>query len=191
MVVKKKELKFRNNTLLKRKLMNVFAGSIVLAMLSIAMFSCDHEIKCSNLNYDSLGLDTNQMLNDQVFIFESDTIILESRSRIRNNLNSEPSFFTQDECDNGIYLDYSNDDLDFNFSYYFITREEATKIEVYYGSYYFETLEYYNQTNLLGIDTILYASPENPKVHEIHIENGIFVAFKDYRGKLWKLNKSQ
>jgi hypothetical protein len=120
----------------------------------------------------------------------TDTIILESGSRIRNKLNSEPSYFNLDECDNGIYLDYSNDHLDFNFSYYFITREEATNIEVYYGSYYFETLEYYNQTNLLGIDTILYASPRDSKVFEIHIENGIFVAFKDYRRKLWKLNKS-
>lgn len=158
----------------------------IISLGIYCLFSCEFRKDCTLFDYNRLELDTTQMLGNQIFISNKDTIIFTSRSYTRNKLYSEPSLINDDACDNGIYLDYFNEELDFGFNYYFMVSDNSEGIEAYYNSFYIEPLEYNKLKELKDVDSTLYTEPYSNRVVEITIENGILVSLKDNKGKFWK-----
>lgn len=154
-------------------------------ILAFYLVACGTNERCSNLDYESLELDSTQLLNDQIFIHETDTIILKSRSSTLNKIYSKPSFISMDECANGIYLSYDCDELNFEFNAYFIVTDHTKEIEACYYSSLFETLSFSKLKNLDDIDTTIYTNTPNGYVVEFYIENGLLESWRDYHGDNW------
>ena len=155
--------------------------------LLLFLHSCGHEYVCPQLDYKSLNIDTTQMLDNQIFISGIDSVVFKSKSYTLNKTKSNPSMFSSDECANGIYLIYESDRFNFEWNSYIITRDKSEGIEIAIFSYCIETVTYDNVKSVEAIDTTLFVNKRLCEVLEVEIENGIFIAFRDYNGKYWEL----